>query len=72
MKKIFFILLMSLEIYAGSQMCDSGDVIRVLSDDNTGSRHQRFIIRLSSGQTLLIAHNIDLAPKESCWWLVGI
>lgn len=63
MKKIIFLLLISLEIFAGSQMCDSGNVIRLLSDDNTGSRHQRFIIELSSGQTLLIAHNIDLAPK---------
>lgn len=54
---------MSIEIYAGSQMCDSGKVTKLLSDDNTGSRHQRFIIKLSSGQTLLIAHNIDLAPK---------
>ena len=40
-----------------------GLVERVLSDDNKGSRHQRFILRLSSGQTILIAHNIDLAPK---------
>lgn len=54
---------MSLEIYAGTQMCDSGKVAKLLSDDNTGSRHQRFLIKLSSGQTLLIAHNIDLAPK---------
>ncbi|MDX2447970.1 MAG: DUF3465 domain-containing protein [Desulfobacterales bacterium] len=41
----------------------SGKVSRILSDDNQGSRHQRFILRLSSGQTLLVAHNIDLAPK---------
>lgn len=40
-----------------------GQVIRVLSDDRDGSQHQRFIVRLSSGQTLLIAHNIDLAPR---------
>lgn len=40
-----------------------GTVSRVLSDDNDGSRHQRFIIRLSTGQTILIAHNIDLAPR---------
>jgi len=45
------------------QVQGQGTVIRVLSDDNKGSRHQRFIIRLSSGQTLLIAHNIDIAPR---------
>ena len=41
----------------------SGEVLRILSDDIKGSRHQRFILRISSGQTLLVAHNIDLAPK---------
>jgi hypothetical protein len=41
----------------------SGTVIRLLSDDNEGSRHQRFIIELPSSQTLLIVHNIDLAPR---------
>lgn len=50
-------------VHAASQMCDSGNVSRVLSDDNTGSHHQKFIIKLSSGKTLLIAHNIDIAPK---------
>jgi len=40
-----------------------GTVAKVLPDDNNGSRHQRFILRLSTGQTLLIAHNIDLAPR---------
>lgn len=45
------------------QVEDSGEVIRLLSDDTKGSRHQRFILRLASGQTVLIAHNIDLAPK---------
>ncbi len=45
------------------QVSGSGVVIRTLRDDNTGSRHQRFILQLSSGQTLLISHNIDLAPK---------
>ena len=46
---------------SGTQMTVSGRVIKILSDDNSGSRHQRFIIELGSGQTLLIAHNIDLA-----------
>ena len=45
------------------QVGGSGKVIKILPDDNKGSRHQRFIIKLSSNQTLLIAHNIDLAPK---------
>jgi len=45
------------------QVKGSGSVIRVLRDDNKGSRHQKFILRLSSGKTLLIAHNIDLAPR---------
>jgi hypothetical protein len=40
-----------------------GVVTRVLSDDNDGSRHQRFIVRVAGGHTVLIAHNIDLAPR---------
>jgi hypothetical protein len=40
-----------------------GVVSKVLTDDNDGSRHQRFIIRLASGQTILFAHNIDIAPR---------
>ena len=45
------------------QVQGSGHVNRVLPDDNDGSRHQRFLVRLASGQTLLIAHNIDLAKR---------
>lgn len=40
-----------------------GTVSTTLSDDDEGSRHQRFILELASGHTLLIAHNIDLAPR---------
>ena len=40
-----------------------GTVEKLLPDDSDGSRHQRFIVRLNSGQTVLIAHNIDLAPR---------
>ena len=45
------------------QVSGEGTVIRLLPDDNSGSRHQKFIIALSSGQTILVAHNIDIAPK---------
>lgn len=40
-----------------------GTVVRTLADDHDGSRHQRFILELNSGHTLLIAHNIDVAPR---------
>ena len=41
----------------------AGRVERLLSDDLEGLRHQRFILRLESGQTLLVSHNIDVAPR---------
>jgi hypothetical protein len=47
------------------QVRGEGVVTKILSDDIEGSRHQRFILRLSNGQTLLVAHNIDLAPRIS-------
>ena len=45
------------------QVEGEGEVTRILADDLSGSRHQRFIVSLASGQTLLIAHNIDIAPR---------
>lgn len=47
----------------GVEVQDIGTVTRLLSDDMEGGRHQRFVLRLASGQTLLIAHNIDIAPR---------
>ncbi|MEO8755066.1 MAG: DUF3465 domain-containing protein [Casimicrobiaceae bacterium] len=47
----------------GSVLTGDGRVKRILADDNEGSRHQRFILELPSGRTVLIAHNIDLAPR---------
>lgn len=40
-----------------------GTVTRILSDDLVGDRHQRFILRLGNGITVLVAHNIDIAPR---------
>jgi hypothetical protein len=38
------------------QVEGEGTVIRALPDDVDGPRHQRFIVQLASGQTLLITH----------------
>ncbi len=46
-----------------AQVEDIGQVVKVLSDDNEGSRHQRFLVKTASGQTLLFTHNIDLASR---------
>jgi hypothetical protein len=46
-----------------AQVSGEGAVARILSDDTSGSPHQRFVIRLSSGRTVLIQHNIELAPR---------
>ena len=41
----------------------SGVIKKILPDDNKGSRHQKFLVTINSEQTLLFAHNIDLAPR---------
>jgi hypothetical protein len=47
----------------GNWVEDTGVVRRLLSDDNDDSRHQRFVVKVRTGQTLLIAHNIDIARR---------
>lgn len=51
------------ESWSEGQIQGSGVVVKLLPDDNEGSRHQRFLLRRESGTTLLVAHNIDLAPR---------
>jgi len=41
----------------------NGVVTRVLREDLRGARHQRFLVRTDAGYTLLIAYNVDLAPR---------
>jgi hypothetical protein len=49
---------------AGGEMLRAeGRIERILADDNDGSPHQRFIIMTDSGLSLLVAHNIELAPR---------
>lgn len=45
------------------QVEGEGTVVKILRDDTDGSRHQRFILRLASKQTLLVAHNLDLSRR---------
>jgi hypothetical protein len=48
---------------SGRMVHVNGRVQRMLTDDRDGSPHQRFIIVTDSGQSLLVAHNLDLAPR---------
>jgi hypothetical protein len=48
---------------SGTWIEAAGLVRRVLRDDSDNSRHQRFVVDLRNGQTVLIAHNIDVADR---------
>ncbi|RSN88744.1 DUF3465 domain-containing protein [Acinetobacter nosocomialis] len=45
------------------QVQGSGRVKAILREDNDGTKHQKFILVLKNGLSILVAHNIDLAPK---------
>lgn len=41
----------------------AGRIERLLPDDDDGSAHQRFIVNVAAEQTVLVAHNLELAPR---------
>lgn len=43
-----------------------GRVIKLLPDDVEGDKHQRLILDAGDQQTLLIAHNTDIAKRVPC------
>ena len=47
----------------GTWIEGTGVVRRLLPDDNDGTRHQRVVLDLRNGQTVLLAHNLDLAER---------
>ena len=48
---------------SGVDVTVRGVVTSLLPPDNDGKPHQRFILKLSDGTTLLVAHNLSLAEK---------
>ena len=47
----------------GTWIEGTGVVRRLLPDDNDGTRHQRVVLDLRNGQTVLLAHNLGLAER---------
>tara|TARA_R110002072_G_scaffold42064_13_gene118237 strand:- start:19748 stop:20311 length:564 start_codon:yes stop_codon:yes gene_type:complete len=57
---------------SGQMVECSARVVKILEDDQDGARHQRFLLAIERGSgsgsdtgsdTVLVAHNIDLAPR---------
>ncbi len=45
------------------QIQGDGVVKKVLADDRKGLQHQKFILQVGPEQTVLVAHNIDVASR---------
>lgn len=48
---------------SGNWVEASGYVRRLLPDDAHGQRHQRFVLDVGTGRTLLVTHNVELARR---------
>ena len=48
---------------SGSWIDVRGNIVRLLPDDVDGDRHQRLILNAGGEQTILIAHNLDIADR---------
>ena len=40
-----------------------GTVDKIFADDNKGSRHQKFTIKLKANKSVLVVHNIDVCQR---------
>jgi len=47
----------------GQWIEERGQVRRLLNDAPHDERHQRFVVRIAGGQTLLVAHNLEIAER---------
>jgi len=56
-------LLIDNEISGEMVLLEDAEIVKVLPDDDEGSRHQRLLLKLETGGTVLVAHNIDLAHR---------
>jgi len=48
---------------SGVMITTEGRIKKLLPDDTRGDRHQRILMDMGRGRTLLVVHNIDLAPR---------
>lgn len=38
-------------------------VVKLMADDNTGLEHQKWVVRLSNGETMQAVYNLDMCPR---------